>query len=196
MNGYSKVQGRLAELRDDGLSIQTTNFYLQAFKQLCRWMVRDGRAAESPVVHLQGGNVRLDRRHDRRALADDELRRLLRAARYGPTRYGMTGLERYWLCRLAVETGLRSSEMRSLTWTSFDLEAQPPTVSVQAAYSKRRRLDVLPLKRSTARSLQSWRATIAADGAGTPVFNNLPDKPAKMLRADLAGPAHIKPLVP
>ncbi|MCH8252708.1 MAG: hypothetical protein IID36_09685 [Planctomycetes bacterium] len=83
------------ELRDDDLRIQTSSFYLQSFKQFARWMVRDGRAAASPVAYLQGGNVGLGRRHDRRALADDELRRLLRAARYGPTRYGMTGLERY-----------------------------------------------------------------------------------------------------
>jgi hypothetical protein len=47
----SKVQSRIADLRDNDrvVSIQTQNFYLQAVKQFGKWMVRDGRASESPL---------------------------------------------------------------------------------------------------------------------------------------------------
>ena len=45
----SKVQQHLSGLRQgsEGLSAQTSNFYLQAAKQFCRWMVQDRRAPES-----------------------------------------------------------------------------------------------------------------------------------------------------
>ena len=32
--------------------MQTANFYLQAAKQFCKWMVRERRASESPLAHL------------------------------------------------------------------------------------------------------------------------------------------------
>ena len=86
----------------------------------------DQRAESNPLTPLQGGNVRLDRRHDRRALSNDELVRLLDVAREGPTRYRMTGPDRARLYQLAVETGLRANELRSLTWDSFDLAGTPP----------------------------------------------------------------------
>lgn len=48
--------------RTRGISAQTFNFYLQAIKQFCRWAVKDRRIIESPIAHLQGLNVRTDRR--------------------------------------------------------------------------------------------------------------------------------------
>ena len=84
-SGYSRY--RLWQ--ETGISAQTFNFYLQAVRQFARWMVRDGRASESPVAHLQGLNVKADRR----ALTVQELGRLLRAAASGPECYGMSGPE-------------------------------------------------------------------------------------------------------
>ena len=68
----------------------------------------------------------------------------------------MTGPERAVLYQLAVETGLRARELRSLTWDSFDLDADVPTVTVRAAYSKHRTV-TLPLKASTVAMLDRWR---------------------------------------
>ena len=89
-----------------GIGPQTFNSCLVAFKLFCSWMVNDGRANRSPVAHLEGLNVRVDRRHDRRALSVEELSRLLDASRTGPERFGMGGPERVLLYKLAVETGL------------------------------------------------------------------------------------------
>jgi len=60
------------------------------------------------------------------------------------------------LYRVAVETGLRQSELRSLTRVSFALDASPPTVTVQAGCSKHRRQDVLPLRPDTGARQTGW----------------------------------------
>ncbi len=190
----SSVMARLESARRDrttaegkvikrGLSAQTSNFYLAAMKQFCRWMVRERRAGESPVAHLSGLNVRLDRRHDRRPLTPAEVRRLLAAATNGPVAYGMPGPERALFYRLAVETGLRSGEIRSLTRASFDFD-EHPAVTVEAAYAKNRRCDSVPLRVELARLVQAHVAGLAP---AAPVFRlPHPDTVVDMLRADLA----------
>jgi len=179
------IERYLAELRDGDskLSVQTTNFYLQAAKQFAKWMVAEGRATFSPIDHLKALNVAVDRRHDRRALSVDELRRLLTAATAGPKRHGMIGSERALLYRLAAESGLRSNELRSLTRSSFQFGRKVATVTVEAQSSKHRRRDELPLRADTAAMLQ---AHVANKHPGATVFA-MPrnEVVAKMVRADL-----------
>ena len=177
----SKVQRYLSDLRDNGngISSQTFNFYLQSVKQFCRWMVQDRRASESPLQHLKGLNVKLDRRHDRRALTVDEIRRLIETTKAAPIRFGMSGYERALLYRLAIETGLRSAELRSLTVSSFDLEGCK--VTLQAAYSKHRRQDILPLRPDTTNELQGF---LSDKMPGVKAFD-MPYKTAKMIYKDL-----------
>jgi site-specific recombinase XerC len=93
-------------MRDNGngISAQTSNFYLQAVKQFARWMVRDGRASESPLDHLTGVNAKLDRRHDRRNLTASELSHLLKTTAAGPVRHRLDGHARTMLYRVAMET--------------------------------------------------------------------------------------------
>jgi integrase len=68
----------------------------------------------------------------------------------------MSGPERTLLYRIAVETGLRVNELRSLTVASFDLDAG--VVTVEAGYSKRRHEDTLPLRPDTAAALKTFFA--------------------------------------
>jgi integrase len=136
-----------------GDSAQTSNFYAAAVKQFADWMVREGRATVSPVASLPMLNVRTDRRHDRQALSPDALRRLIVAAAEGPELLGMSGSERSMVYRLAAETGLRLSEIASLTRASFRLTASPPVVVVAAGYSKRRREDTAHLRPELAAAL-------------------------------------------
>ena len=93
------------------MSNQTSNFYLAAVKQFCTWMVQDRRATQSPVNHLDGVNVALDPRHDRRNLAADELSRLLNATMAGKRHHWLSGRSRAMLYRVAMETGLRRNEL-------------------------------------------------------------------------------------
>jgi len=178
----SSVQAVIGSLRDDeGFSLQTCNHYLRAIKQFSRWLWRDGRARESALAHLAGYNVALDRRHDRRALTDEDLANLVQAAETGPTVMGVPGPDRAMLYRLAVGTGFRANELRSLVPESFDLNADPPTVTVEAGYSKHRRRDVQPIRRDLAERL---RPCLADKEPGRPVFRVF-SKTAKMMRADL-----------
>ncbi|MCZ6851587.1 MAG: tyrosine-type recombinase/integrase [Planctomycetota bacterium] len=184
----SKVEAYLKRRRDGngkkrGISAQTSNYYLQAVKQFCGWMVSDGRASESPITHLKALNARTDRRHERRALTVDELGLLLRAAQSGPERFGMTGPDRAMLYRLAVESGLRRGELASLMRSSFDLDGSEPTATVEAAHSKRRREDVQPLPQELADAL---REHLTSDMPDEPAFN-MPARRdnAIMFRADL-----------
>ncbi len=183
----SPVETFIAERGQDGLSVQSCNFYLQSMKQFCRWMVRDGRAPDSPLAHLSGRNVKTDRRHDRRALEPEELRRLLETARVGPMRNGVPGPERAVLYQLSAETGFRAGELRTLTWGRVHLDSEHPTITIKAAYSKRRRDDVQPLAASTVEMLKLWREAGGPCVAEDPVIPNLKrwTRTADMTRADL-----------
>lgn len=116
-------------------------------QELGAGQVDERRAMESPVAHLRGVNVKIDRRHDRRVLEPDELRRLLECTHNGPTRFGMTGPERAVLYRVAAESGLRANELRSLKVSSFDFNRC--NVTVGAVVSKHREQDEIPLRADT-----------------------------------------------
>lgn len=196
----TRVLSVLHDLRQDtedrrGISKQTFNFYLGSLKQFCRWMRKNRRASDNPVEHLDRLNTADDRRHDRRALTHDELRRLIAAAEDGPTLSGrykkrgggwsMTGPERAILYRLAAETGLRAGEIRSLTKASLKRLAITPTVTVEAAYSKHRREDTLPLRQPLAEVLAEFTRHLAP---AAHLFPGMPRREylTQMLRDDLA----------
>ena len=103
-------------------------------------------------------NVSTDRRHDRRPLSEAEFTALLQAARAGRSAFRMAGPDRAMLYTVAAYTGLRASELASLTQHSYRLDDPTPTVTVQAAYSKHRRQDVLPLHSSLVALLRPWLA--------------------------------------
>ena len=178
----NRVAAYLADRRKDGLSVESSNHYLRRVKQFARWMVNSGRAAESPLACLKLLNAQADRRRNRRAFTADELRTLIDTASNGGELFGLTGPERAMVYRVAVETGLRAAELRSLKVSSFSLDADPPTVVVQASSSKHRRTDELPLRRELADQLRTFLACKLPDVAAFRV----PQRTAAMIRADLA----------
>jgi len=165
-----------------GLSPQTRNYYLGAIKSFCNWMVEERRANHSPVTHLKALNANVDRRVQRRALSSDEISWLLSVTEESRERGGLTGPERAVLYRLAIETGLRRSELASLTRRSFDLNGKKPSVTVHAASSKNRRESHLPLRPEMVSLLRSHLATKLPD---VPAFR-IPTRTAEMIQADLA----------
>ncbi len=146
-----------------GLSVQTSNHYLLAIKQLTRWLRLEKRFIDDPLARLEMLNVQVDRRHDRRALSGDEVSKLLSCTLAGDVVLGFEPVDRHMLYVMAMSTGLRASELASLTPESLQLDASPPTVTVQAGYSKRRRLDVLPLPTDILEIAGNWLATKSDD---------------------------------
>ncbi len=182
----SRVENYLSDLRKGkkkkkGISAQTFNFYVQAVKQFCNFMVKDRRVTENPLKYLQKVNVKPHLRYKRRALEPDEIRELLEATESAEEIYGVSGHDRAVLYRLAVETGLRASELDSLTVDSFDFKNN--TVTVEAGYSKNRKEATLPLRKRTAAILQYYLSNKLpkAKAIKMPRVKNL----AKMLRKDL-----------
>lgn len=149
----------LGRLRAAGKSAQTYNHCLKSAKQFSRWLVRDGRVATNPLSHLSRLNVSTDRRHDRRALSPDEFRRLINAANSGPTIEAIPGPDRAMMYILAAWTGFRKGEIGSLKRASLSLVSDPPTATVAACFSKRRREDSQVLHPEVVRSLKEWLAT-------------------------------------
>ncbi len=182
----SAVQRYLAGLQegDKPLSNQTVNYYLAATKAFCNWMVKDRRATASPVGHLASLNTNVDRRHDRRALSAEEIRVLLSHVESAPIQSDVSGPDRAMLYRVALETGLRAGELRSLRVRSFDLHSDPPTVTVEASYSKHRREDVLPIRRELANYLGGHFSGRGPDASAFDMPSE--SQVARMIRADLA----------
>jgi integrase/recombinase XerD len=182
----------LAELRENGRSAQTYNHYLRAIKKFTRWMVRDQRLQNDPLTTLAMLNTDLDRRHDRRALSVDEFCRLIDAARAGKRIEGIKGTDRAMMYLLAAWTGFRKGEIGSLTKRSLDLDGAPPTATVEACYSKRRRQDRQVLHPDLVGQLRAWLATKARVGDHEPLFpvsgrmvGGVERKTNKMLERDL-----------
>jgi integrase len=169
-----------------GIGIQTNNFYLSALNQFCRWMARGPRPrmALNPFEGMQGGNVSLDRRHDRRDLDPSELGKVLGAVRESTWTFrGLAGPDRQCLYLTAAGTGLRVAELASLTPESFGLDADPPTVTVRAAHAKNKRPVTQPLPPQLVPTLRDY---LADKPAGRPVWpGTWTEKAARMLAHDL-----------
>ena len=184
------VERRLSQYRSEGMGKRTSNHYLRAIKQFASWLVATRRLRENPLTQLKMLNADTDRRHARRALAPEELARLVQAAAKGRVIEGISGPDRAMMYLIAAWTGYRKGEIGSLRESSLALKADPPTITVDALYSKRRRSDVQVLHPELAEQITVWLATkkldpnellfpISARSGGTE------RKTAKMMRRDL-----------
>lgn len=155
----SRVSDYLAERRRAGLSVASSNHYTRAIRSFGRWLIRDRRLSENPLAYLPMLKADADLRRLRRALTEAEVDALIQTTRgSAEIRAGLPGPDRAMLYLFAVNTGLRVSELASLTPASLDFESDPATVRVLAAYSKHREEDVLPLRPDLVAALQAWIA--------------------------------------
>jgi integrase len=178
----SRIQTALGTLQDEGLSAQTANHYRAAVRAFVRWARADGRLRDDPMAGVTGYNAPGDRRLVRRPLDDDELRRLIDSARTAPPWRGMTGPDRTMLYTIGAATGFRRSELASLRSDSFRLDANPPTIVCEAAYTKNGQQAEQPIPNALADALRPW---VASRAPGRPVFDPLPEKTGQMLKTDL-----------
>ncbi|MDZ4782329.1 MAG: tyrosine-type recombinase/integrase [Planctomycetia bacterium] len=178
----SGVQSYLAQLRSDGKGAANSNHYLGAIKSFSRWLVRDRRTSDDRLAHLAKMNEATDRRRVRRPLSEEEFARLLDAAANGPMIQHVAGRDREILYIIACYTGFRRNEIGSVTMRSFDFQSDPPTMTVEAGYSKRRRRDVIPLRRELAVRIEAWITEKANAKDSAPLFTVANKRTAEMIR--------------
>lgn len=126
---------------DKTASPRTKHHHLGACKQFAKWMVADGRASNSPLEYLSMTS-KIETQNPRRAMTPTEIEELFAYMVSSKPLRKITGTERILLYRLAIETGLRADEIRSLTRCSFDFEGL--TVKVEANTQRTARLPCCP----------------------------------------------------
>ena len=155
----------------------------KALGHFTRWCVSDGRLALDPLVRVK--KPAPTRQRERRYLQPDEWAWLRMATGNGPERFGMDAQARRLLYETAIQTGLRSTEIRSLRRTSLVLDGKRPHILLAAGDAKSRRAAQQYIKPGLAAELrQHLKHTLP----GVPVFATMPRREhvAAMLRADLA----------
>ena len=181
MRNPAPVDGQ--EKQKQPASLATCNGHLRSVKGFSRWLWKQRLAPEDSLLDLGLFNAETDRRHIRREMSAEEVRWLLDATeRWTLPEHGAPGPTRAMCYRLAAATGFRANELRSLTTDSFDLDATPPTCTVEAGYSKRRKRDVQPLPDALVEPLRGW---LAGFDPGEHVFSGIAGDTARMLRSDL-----------
>jgi integrase len=169
---------------DDGSKAwtpRTAHKYITALRTFTRWCVADGRLAADPLARVK--KPAPTRQRERRFLSVDEWRWLRATTEHGPQRMGMDGRARRVLYELAIQTGLRSGELRSLTRSSLMLDAERPYVLLEARQTKNRKAARQYVRPELAGELA---VHIARSMPGAPVFS-MPrrENVAEMIRADL-----------
>jgi len=146
---------------DKGLAAQTYNHYVAAAKAFFNFIDNQlGALRVNPTKNIKKRNINdASLIHRRRAFTPEEGDYLVNATKgftFHP-REAVSPLDRSFLYRLALQTGLRAKELSCLQPEDFDLTKH--SLTIQAAYAKGKRTDVLPISESLANTLVLWLKT-------------------------------------
>jgi integrase len=97
------------------------------------------RRLVDPLVSVTKPNPKADRRRERRMLLPEEWQWLRATSVDWVERFGMAAKERLLLYAVAIQTGLRSSELRSLSRGRLFLDGDQPFVTCKAGSTKNRK---------------------------------------------------------
>ena len=148
---------------------KTINEYQAALSALFTWLRKQNRVAANPFEIVSKVDTRGKQRIQRRALNDDEARRLL----VGP---------RKLLYLLAMHTGLRRGEINALHGGDFHLDTANPYWVLPAAFVKNRKEQPRPLHPELVAELQKLKAAGKVKSEGLVFPERVP--PMKVIRAD------------
>jgi len=128
-------------------SVRTMNHYLQGMISFLNWMERGGRIKFNPLKNVAKVDERGQKKRERRAFTDDELRKLVQNS--GP---------RGTIYFTAARTGLRWEELRQLAWNEVHLTAPVPHVVVRAETAKNKKEESVCLVPEIVEALKAYRA--------------------------------------
>jgi integrase len=148
---------------------KTINEYQAALSAMFSWLRKQNRVTANPFEIVSKVDARGKESFHRRALNDDEAKRLLAGARK-------------LLYLLVLQTGLRRGEINALHGGDFHLDTTNPFYVVPTAKSKSRKEQPCPLHPELAQKLQKLKAA----GKLTPEALVFPERvpPMKVIRAD------------
>jgi integrase len=194
----------LAARAAEGMSARSRNAYRNAIAWFCRWCVATDRLIINPFAAVARANEKADPRHQRRAMTEDELLRLLDATcrplveamtiRNG-SRKGQVGArlrqevrnrlelrcrERALTYKTLVISGLRRGELASLTVAQLSLEGPAAYAVLNAKDEKNREGSEIVLRDDLVADLKEWlagklvRLQSEARRLGKPIPTRLP----------------------
>ncbi len=126
------------QLKDQGRSTRTVQAYLTAIKGFTKWLAAHHKLPRDPLASVKRPNPKADRRRERRMLLPEEWQWVRATLAEGVERYEMPAEERMLLYAVAIQTGLRSSELRSLTRGRLFLDGNEPFITCKAGSTKNR----------------------------------------------------------
>jgi len=139
-----------------GMSARTSNHYLTRIKSFVRRAVKHRRLAYDPLTSLEPLNAKLDPRHRRSVLSREEFESLIRTTMASGTFRNLSGEDRAMIYITAAYTGLRASELASLTVGSIVIDDKQATIRVQAAHTKNREKADQPIHPELAALLSAY----------------------------------------
>jgi integrase len=125
---------------------KTLNDLLDSVSSFLNWMEGQRYITSNPLKHL-GGVKDYSPREFRRALSPEDAQKLLNVA---PRHRAVVYLA-------ILYTGLRSAEMKGLTWGDFDFDSSQPCVRVPSSISKNRKASVHGLHAELVAALKQLR---------------------------------------
>jgi len=175
------LEGWMVEKRKEGMSAGSRNGYREACVGFANCAVRTKRLGENPFAYVPKADAKADCRRRRRALTEDELVRLLDATGRRPLLEAMTvrrgkdkgkplgkvkprtcerlerlGRERALIYKTLVLTGLRKSELASITVGQVVLDGLFPHLALHAADEKNRQGSDIPLRADLVADVRTW----------------------------------------
>mgnify|MGYP000887308043 FL=1 len=164
-----RAEAALRELQGSGCAGRTVQGYADTLRAFCRWCVKRRYLDEQPLADL----ARFDITPEvvRRAMTLAEVGRLMKTA---PS-------YRRLLYQVAICSGLRAGELRSLT--TDDLDVCRRGLSLRSKWTKNRRSGFQPLPSILVQELSGFVASGAADGlyrsayAHKPKARAVPERP-------------------
>jgi len=173
----------MLRMAKEGMSAGSRNGYREACVGFGNWAVRAKRLGENPFAYVPKADAKSDCRRKRRALSEEELVRLLDAARRRPLLEAMTirrgrhkgeplaevkprtreqlerlGRERALIYKTLVLTGLRRNELASITVGQLELDGPHPHAVLHPSDEKNRQGSKIPLRADLVADIREWLA--------------------------------------
>ena len=139
------VNSYINHARSSGVSVRKINSNILSLKGFCTWLCKQGVIDVSPLKDIAKLKVKSGKVVTRRALSRVEIDKLLNGVYSNDnTHYGLSSFERGLVYEVALTTGLRYNEIRTLVRADFDFSRQ--IITLQGKNAKNGHTAALPLK--------------------------------------------------